>query len=54
MQGCSANKKAVGTHPKKLPFLNSFQLILKDIVKNVWERRSHAFPPNYAPGDMQL
>jgi len=42
----SANKKHVGTLPK-----NSQQLkrILKQTVKKVWERRSHAFPPHYTP-----
>jgi len=24
-QGCSANKKGVGAHPKKQPFQNSFK-----------------------------
>jgi len=46
-QGCNANKKRVGMHPKKQPFWNSFQLILNQNVKKVWERRSHAFPPHY-------
>jgi len=26
-----------------------FQIILKQNVKKVWERRSHAFPPHYTP-----
>ena len=34
---------------KKITILNSFQLILKENVKTVWERRSHTFPPHYTP-----
>jgi len=46
-QGCSANKKGVGTLPKNYLFENCFQLTLKQNMKKVWERRSHAFPPHY-------
>jgi len=32
-QGCSDNKRVVGTHPKNKPFLKSFELILKQNIK---------------------
>jgi len=34
---------------KNLANLNSFKLILKQNLKKIWERRSHAFPPHYTP-----
>ena len=37
------------THPKIELFWNSFWLIFKQNVKKVWERRSHAFPPQCNP-----
>jgi len=49
IQGCSANKKGVGMHPK-IAIFNRYQLLLEQNVKNVWERRSHAFPPHYTRG----
>jgi len=49
IQGCSANKKGVGTLPKTNPFWNSSKLILKQNMKKVWESHSHAFPPHYTP-----
>jgi len=42
-------QKGVGTHSEKQPLWNSFKLILKQNVKKVLERRSHAFPPHYTP-----
>jgi len=39
--------KRFGKASKKQPFENSFQLILKQNVKKVWERRSHAFSHYY-------
>jgi len=46
-QVCSANEKRCGNAHKKLPFRNSFKLILKQNIENVWERRSYVFPPHY-------
>jgi len=44
--------KKVWERIKKWPFYSSVQLILKENLKKVWERRSHAFPPRYTPGLM--
>jgi len=45
----------MGMHPRKLPFLkNRFQLILKQTMKKVWERRSHTFPPHDTTGHIAL
>ena len=48
-QGCSANSKGVGTHPKDSHFKTASNYILKQNVKKVWEHRSHVFPPHYTP-----
>jgi len=45
----AALTKRCGNAPKHSPFSNSFELILKQNVKKVLERRSHAFPLHYTP-----
>jgi len=47
-QGCSANKKGVGTHAK-IAILKQLQTHFKAKCEKVWERRPHAFPPHYTP-----
>ena len=49
-QGWSANKKCVGTHPKKLAILKQLQTNLKPKHGKGVGFRSHAFPPHYTPG----
>jgi len=39
----------VAPSPDRHTFWNNFKLILKQNIKKLWERRSHAFPPQYTP-----
>jgi len=49
-QGCSANKKGVGTHPKKLAILKQLRTNLKAKHEKGVGTPWHAFPPHYTTG----
>ena len=42
--------KKVWERPQKIAVLKHLQTHFKAKREKVWERRSHAFPPNYTPG----
>ena len=46
-QGCSANKKVWERNQNTI--LEQLQTHFKENMKEVWERRSQAFPPHYTP-----
>ena len=48
-KGCSANKRGVGRHPKKLAVLKQLQTCFNAKREKGGERRSHAFPLHYTP-----